>query len=46
MTEDNAKSVMVDILQYYTGSKLRKINQRKAPTMQLQYLQQLRAKMK
>ena len=46
LTEDNAKSVMVDILQYYTGSKLRKINQRKAPTMQLQYLQQLRAKMK
>ena len=26
LTEGNTKSVMVNILQYYTGSKLRKIN--------------------
>ena len=30
-TEDNVKSAMVDILQYYMGSKLRKRNPREEP---------------
>ena len=30
-TEDNAKSVRFDILQYYMGSKLRKRTQREKP---------------
>ena len=46
LSEDNAKSVIAHILQYYTGSKSRKRNQIDAPTGQLQQLQQLKAKMK